>query len=144
MIEIYYAEDDPAIAESVKEYLEQYNTKVVIFNSIADAKRALINHLPSLVLLDWNMPDGQGNDLCIWIRERWSVLPVIYLTVRGDVNDIVNGFQTGADDYVVKPFDLSVLHLRIQALLRRSENKENKIIYCDDISLDKQKMVVPG
>ncbi|MCR5272583.1 MAG: response regulator transcription factor [Lachnospiraceae bacterium] len=142
MIEIYYAEDDPAIAESVKEYLEQYNTKVVIFNSIADAKRALINHLPSLVLLDWNMPDGQGNDLCIWIRERWSVLPVIYLTVRGDVNDIVNGFQTGADDYVVKPFDLSVLHLRIQALLRRSENKENKIIYCDDISLDKQKMVV--
>ena len=58
MIEIYYAEDDPAIAESVKEYLEQYNTKVVIFNSIADAKRALINHLPSLVLLDWNMPDA--------------------------------------------------------------------------------------
>ena len=122
MIEVYYAEDDEIIAESVKEYLEQQNCKVTIFGSIVDIKKALITRLPAVILLDWNMPDGQGNELCRWIRDRWNDLPVIYLTVRGDSCDIVSGFQHGADDYVVKPFDLAVLHSRILALLRRSKS----------------------
>ena len=53
------------------------------------------------------MPDGQGSELCLWIRERWKTLPIVYLTIRGDSHDIVTGFQNGADDYVVKPFDLA-------------------------------------
>lgn len=109
MIEVYYAEDDEIIGKSVKEYLEQQNCKVTVFGSIADIRKALLNHLPTVILLDWNMPDGQGNELCVWIRERWSKLPIIYLTVRGDSHDIVTGFQNGADDYVVKSFDLAVL-----------------------------------
>ena len=72
MIEVYYAEDDEMIGKSVKEYLEQQNCKVSVFDRIADAKKALIGHLPTIVLLDWNMPDGQGNELCLWIRERWK------------------------------------------------------------------------
>ena len=120
MIEVYYAEDDEMIGKSVKEYLEQQNCKVSVFDRIADAKKALIGHLPTIVLLDWNMPDGQGNELCLWIRERWKTLPIIYLTVRGDSHDIVTGFQNGADDYVVKPFELVVLYSRILALLRRT------------------------
>ena len=122
MIEIYYAEDDDVIGKSVKEYLDQHNCRVVVFDEIADIRRALLDHLPAVILLDWNMPDGQGNELCLWIRERWNDLPVIYLTVRGDSHDIVAGFQNGADDYVVKPFDLAVLHSRILALLRRTKN----------------------
>ena len=121
MIEVYYAEDDEIIGKTVKEYLEQQNCKVTVFGSIADIRKALLNHLPTVILLDWNMPDGQGNELCGWIRERWSELPIIYLTVRGDSHDIVTGFQNGADDYVVKPFDLAVLYSRIPALLRRSK-----------------------
>ena len=88
MIEVYYAEDDEMIGKSVKEYLEQQNCKVSVFDRIADAKKALIGHLPTIVLLDWNMPDGQGNELCLWIRERWKTLPIIYLTVRGDSHDM--------------------------------------------------------
>src|SRR5699024_2577085 len=84
MIEIYYAEDDVSIALSVKEYLERQNCRVSIFGSIADAKNALRNRLPSVLLLDWNMPDGQGRELCRWIRERQPELPIIFLTVRGD------------------------------------------------------------
>ena len=80
MIEVYYAEDDETIGKSVKEYLEQQNCKVSVFDRIADAKKALIGHLPTIVLLDWNMPDGQGNELCLWIRERWKTLPIIYLS----------------------------------------------------------------
>ena len=142
MIEVYYAEDDEIIGKSVKEYLEQQDCKVTVFRSIADIRKALLNHLPTIVLLDWNMPDGQGNELCGWIRERWSELPIIYLTVRGDSDDIVTGFQNGADDYVVKPFDLAVLHSRILALLRRSKSTKDTKLFCDDLMLDKEKTAV--
>lgn len=140
-MDIYYAEDDNVIAKSVKEYLEKNNAKVTIFGTIAEIKQALINHLPAVVLLDWNMPDGKGNELCSWIRKKWNDLPVVYLTVRDDVQDIVSGFQTGADDYVVKPFDLVVLYSRIQALLRRV-NKEEINYFCDDITMDIEKTTV--
>ena len=142
MIEVYYAEDDEMIGKSVKEYLEQQNCKVSVFDRIADAKKALIGHLPTIVLLDWNMPDGQGNELCLWIRERWKTLPIIYLTVRGDSHDIVTGFQNGADDYVVKPFELVVLYSRILALLRRTEGVTHTKLFCDDLILDKEKTAV--
>ncbi|HJB17023.1 MAG TPA: response regulator transcription factor [Candidatus Blautia excrementipullorum] len=142
MIEVYYAEDDEIIAKSVKEYLEQKNCKVIVFGAIADIKKTLISHLPAIILLDWNMPDGQGNELCCWIRARWNDLPVIYLTVRGDSCDIVSGFQNGADDYVVKPFDLAVLHSRILALLRRAKRSEAMKLFCDDLMLDKEKAAV--
>ena len=142
MIEIYYAEDDEIIGRSVKEYLEQQNCKVIVFGAIADIRKALISHLPAVVLLDWNMPDGQGNELCRWIRDRWSDLPVIYLTVRGDSCDIVRGFQNGADDYVVKPFDLAVLHSRILALLRRAKSTKTAKLFCDELILDKEKAAV--
>ena len=142
MIEIYYAEDDDDIGKSVKEYLDQHNCQVVVFDAIADIRKALLDHLPAVILLDWNMPDGQGNELCLWIRERWNDLPVIYLTVRGDSHDIVAGFQNGADDYVVKPFDLAVLHSRILALLRRTKNINTTKLFCDDLMLDKEKTAV--
>ena len=142
MIEIYYAEDDDVIGKSVKEYLDQHNCQVVVFDAIADIRKALLDHLPAVILLDWNMPDGQGNELCLWIRERWNDLPVIYLTVRGDSHDIVAGFQNGADDYVVKPFDLAVLHSRILALLRRTKNINTTKLFCDDLMLDKEKTAV--
>ena len=142
MIEVYYAEDDETIGESVKEYLEQQNFKVAVFDRIADVKKALISHLPTIVLLDWNMPDGQGSELCLWIRERWKTLPVIYLTVRGDSHDIVTGFQNGADDYVVKPFDLAVLYSRILALLRRTKTVTDTKLFCDGLMLDKEKTAV--
>ena len=120
MVDLYYIEDDPGIALPVKEYLEQKNFKVTICETLAQAEQALKEHVPTLVLLDWNMPDGCGDGLCRWIRRNWKELPVIFLTVRGDCADIVAGFGNGADDYIVKPFELEVLHSRILALLRRT------------------------
>ena len=67
---------------------------------------------------------------------------VIYLTVRDDSHDIVAGFQNGADDYVVKPFDLDVLYSRILALLRRAECVTDTKLFCDDLMLDKEKTAV--
>ena len=84
MIDLYYAEDDETIAQLVKEYLEQAECQVTVFHMIEDMKQALRKRQPDIILLDWNMPDGQGNDLCRWLRLRWLQLPVIFLTVRGD------------------------------------------------------------
>ena len=142
MIEVYYAEDDEVIAQSVKEYLEQQNCKVTVFGTINDIRKALGSHLPSILLFDWNMPDGQGNELCRWIRERWTDLPVIFLTVRGDSRDIIAGFQNGTDDYVVKPFELAILYSRMLALLRRAGKPKGTKLFCDNLTLDKEKMAV--
>ena len=142
MIEVYYVEDDETIVDSVKEYLVQQNCSVLIFRTISEAKRALLDHLPTLILIDWNLPDGQGNDLCRWIRIRSANLPIIFLTVRGDSHDIVAGFQNGADDYVVKPFELAVLYSRILALLRRTKALRETKLFCDDLAIDKEKLAV--
>ncbi|MDE7286169.1 MAG: response regulator transcription factor, partial [Lachnospiraceae bacterium] len=135
MIEIYYVEDDEAISGTVKEYLEQCGYKVSVFGTIASAKQALKNMLPTLVLVDWNMPDGNGNQLVLWIRAHWKELPVIFITVRGDSRDIVSGFQNGADDYVVKPFELEVLLSRIKALIRRTGDVSSQYLSCGAISI---------
>ena len=142
VVEVYYIEDDENIAQAVKEYLYEKNCIVSVFATITDAKKAITNHLPAIVLVDWNMPDGRGDMLCSWIRSRWRELPVIFLTVRGDSNDIVSGFRKGADDYVVKPFELEILYSRICALLRRAGNVSGQYLTCDRISLDQSGMMV--
>lgn len=72
----------------------------------------------------------------------WKELPVIFLTVRGESQDIVAGFSDGADDYVVKPFELEVLHSRILALLRRTQRVKETSLFCGDIVLDREKIAV--
>lgn len=142
MLEIYYAEDDPDIAGPVKTYLERKNMKVSVYGTLSQMRQAIVSCLPAMVLLDWNMPDGRGDGLCRWIRENWKELPVIFLTVRGDNTDIVSGFESGADDYVVKPFDLDVLYSRVQALLRRSGNVSGQYLSCGEIAMDLNRMRV--
>lgn len=142
-MEIYHVEDDEAIAMGVKEYLEGKNFTVKILSSIAEAKGVMLKKKPDMVLVDWNMPDGTGAVLCEWIRKRWSDLPVIFLTVKGESADVIQGFQNGADDYVVKPFELEILYSRICALLRRTQNESEKhTFFCDYIVLDSEKMTV--
>ncbi len=142
MTDLYYVEDDPDIAQAVKEFLEQKGFRVTLCVTLGQARQALSARVPALVLLDWNMPDGRGDSLCRWIRGRWRELPVIFLTVRGASHDIVSGFQNGADDYVVKPFALEVLYSRIQALLRRAGNMSEQYLSCDGIRLDRNRRIV--
>ena len=142
MADLYYVEDDPHIAAAVKEYLEDKGFRVTICATLEKAKQALRECVPSLVLLDWNMPDGHGEGLCRWIRGSWPELPIIFLTVRGDCADIVSGFRTGADDYVVKPFELEILYSRILALLRRVGNAAEQYLSCDGIRIDQNRRMV--
>ena len=142
MNDIYYVEDDESISQTVKEFLGQHGYSVFVYTTIEEAKKAFGSACPMLALLDWNMPDGSGRELSRWIRSKWKELPVILLTVRGDSRDIVSGFQSGADDYVVKPFELEVLLLRIEALLRRCGDVSRQYLSCGGISLDQKRMLV--
>ncbi len=142
MVDLYYIEDDPNIAAAVKEYLDQKKFQVTVFVTLEQARNALEERLPTLVLLDWNMPDGHGDGLCRWIRGKWKELPIIFLTVRGDCGDIVSGFQSGADDYIVKPFELEVLYSRILALLRRTGNTAEAYLSCGGITVDRKRHAV--
>lgn len=142
MIEIYYIEDDESIAMAVKEYLSQKGYLVFVFGTLESGKKALEQHIPSIVLIDWNMPDGEGNAFCRWIHSKWKEMPIIFLTVRNDTRDIISGFENGADDYVTKPFALEVLHSRMKALLRRTGNVQSQYLSCGSIAIDKSKMAV--
>ncbi len=141
-LDIFYIEDDVSIAQAVKEYFEQLNYIVTVFPMIEEVKKTMLSYVPAIVLIDWNMPDGQGDDLCRWIRSKWEDLPIIFLTARSDNHYVISGFQNGADDYVVKPFSLEILHSRILAILRRSTKKEEHRLFCDEIILDKGKLSV--
>lgn len=142
MTEIYYIEDDENIAAAVKEYLSRKGYMVSIFRTLESGKKALEHHIPNVVLIDWNMPDGEGDGCCRWIRSKWKELPIIFLTVRDDTHDIISGFEDGADDYVTKPFELEVLYSRIRALLRRAGNVQSRYLSCGPISIDRNRMAV--
>lgn len=141
MKNIFYIEDDIDIAKSVKTYLESKSFSVSIFNDISTAKNNIIKKMPALCLIDINLSDGNGKDLCKWIRKSYPELPIIFITVKNETSAIVSGFDIGADDYITKPFELDILHSRICALLRRSKNSD-KIYTCNDILLDDNKLKV--
>lgn len=131
MIDIYYVEEDEDISHAVREFLARDGYRVWVFPTLSEIKQALCCMLPSLVLVDWNMPEGDGRFLCQWIRQTWSELPVIFITVRGDPRD----------GYIVKPFALDVLMTRIRALLRGGETVQQRLT-CGALVLDRRRRQV--
>ncbi len=142
MTEIYYIEDDVQIGEAVKEYLGRRGFPVSLFCTLEEAGKAIEKRPPELLLLDWNLPDGRGDGFCRRLRAEGKEFPVIFLTVRDDPSDMVSGFSDGADDYVVKPFELEVLHSRICAVLRRAGNSGDRLLRCGGICLDPSRNTV--
>ncbi len=119
---IMIVEDEAAIRDMLNFTLSAANYKVVEAHNAEQAWQMLSNDkLPDCLLLDWMLPGVTGIDLAQRIRNRdkFSAMPIILLTARGEENDQVQGFEAGADDYVVKPFSPRALVARIKALLRR-------------------------
>lgn len=121
MANILVVEDEPAIQELVAYACSTGGHEVRRAESVASARAAIGQQLPDLVLLDWMLPDRSGIDLLKELRaeERTRGVPVIMLTARGSESDRVAGLDTGADDYVVKPFSPRELMSRLRAVLRR-------------------------
>ena len=117
---ILVVDDDATVAEVVTTYLSRAGYPVERAADGTSALAAAGSHPPDLVVLDLTLPDLDGLEVCRRLRARRPDLPVVILTARGDEDDRVLGLQTGADDYVTKPFSPRELVLRVQSVLRRA------------------------
>jgi two-component system, OmpR family, response regulator MtrA len=132
---VLVVDDDPALAEMLTIVLrgEGFDTAVV-----ADGSRALpaLRELkPDLVLLDLMLPGMNGIDVCKAIRAE-SGVPIVMLTAKGDTIDVVLGLESGADDYIVKPFKPKELVARIRARMRRQDAPESEALTIGDLKID--------
>jgi two-component system response regulator QseB len=132
---ILLVEDDALLGDGVKTGLKQAGFAVDWTQDGLAAKLALETEKYALIVLDLGLPKLSGSELLKWLRGRESKLPVLILTARDTVSDRVAGLNAGADDYLIKPFDLDELIARLNALLRRSVGLVSQTIKHGDIDL---------
>jgi two-component system response regulator MprA len=132
---ILIVEDDEAILKVLKRVLAYEGYQV---DSAPDGQAGLTmanNEHPDLIILDWMLPDMDGLDVCRRLRLVGSI-PILMLTAKDTIQDRVQGLDAGADDYVVKPFELDELLARIRALLRRTQPDRAQVLSFADLTLD--------
>ncbi|MCQ8240057.1 phosphate regulon transcriptional regulator PhoB [Rhizosaccharibacter radicis] len=136
---VLIVEDDPALAVMLRYNLEKLGYAV---DEAADGQEALLRTAeepPDIMLLDWMLPSLSGIEVCRQVRRRAATrdLPIIMLTARMEEQDSIRGLNTGADDYITKPFSMDALAARIRALLRRAQpNPPGQTLSFHDITLD--------
>jgi len=129
-------EDDPMIGASVQDGLRQEGHSVDWVRDGAAAEAAVALGVHEMILLDLGLPRRSGLDLLAGLRRRGVTLPVLVITARDSVADRVKGLDAGADDYLVKPFDLDELSARIRALKRREAGRASPLIVHGALTLD--------
>ena len=141
---ILVVEDDTGIALGLKSSLQQRGYAVDVCGTLRSAWAALRSEAFDLVLLDLGLPDGDGSQLVQRIRQAPAaagglpdaLMPVLILTARDQVADRILGLNLGADDYLVKPFDLDELQARMRALLRRAGGRAHPLLVHGDLVID--------
>lgn len=146
---ILIAEDEKKIADSLKKGLEELDYEVTVAYDGKMGEKLFNQQAWDLVILDINLPEINGLELCRRIRQRNNAVPILMLTTFGSVPDKVEGFNAGADDYMVKPFSFAELTVRIRALLKRinTENipQGNILRFADlEMNLDTKTVVRSG
>lgn len=142
---IFIVEDEPSIVALVKYNLEKENFKVLVCANGEEALKEIKLAEPDLILLDWMLPDLSGIEICKALRKdpKFKNLPIIMLTAKNQEEDKVLGLNTGADDYLAKPFSYSELIARVKALLRRSNpNVSEDVVSFRDLKIDRLKRKV--
>ena len=143
---ILLIEDDPAVAQSLKDGLEREGYHVTWKACGVEGMAYARDHNPHLILLDVRLPDGSGFDFCRQMRQSGLRQPIIMLTVQRDEIDRVLGLEMGADDYVTKPFSLRELISRIRAQLRRAYGSlaatDADLLYASDLVIDRDRAQV--
>ncbi|MDO4941218.1 MAG: response regulator transcription factor [Lachnospiraceae bacterium] len=143
MQKILIVEDDHELNQGISYALKKEGYAVRSAYSMKETQDIFYTINPDLVLLDVNLPDGDGFSLCKWIKHRAAVL---FLTARDLEEDVLQGYELGAEDYVTKPFSMKILSKRIAVILQRSEKPNHRIF--DDgflfIDFDQAKASVNG
>ena len=136
---VYVLEDDESIRELVTMALEMAQISIKSFSKISDFLEAIDKELPIVILLDIMLPDGNGLDVLTKVKAKYPHIQCIMLSALSQELDKVKGLNSGADDYITKPFSTLELIARVKAALRRCVNEE-KIL--DDLIINKDKMEV--
>ncbi|MDO4284807.1 MAG: response regulator transcription factor [Eubacteriales bacterium] len=139
MEQLLIVEDDTGLNQGLSKALKADNRQIISCQDLKTAKEQLLCGRVSLILLDINLPDGSGLDFLREIKEKASDIPVILLTANDTDMDIVDGLERGADDYITKPFSLSVLRARVNARLRKqtaSHKNADAPIHIDHFCFD--------
>lgn len=137
---VIVVEDEDALATLLQYNLEKEGYSVSIAGDGEEALMLAAEATPDLVLVDWMLPKVSGIEVCRRLRARQETanVPLIMLTAKGEESDRVRGLDTGADDYIVKPFSMTELFARIRAVLRRIRpGLAEDVVKCGDILIDR-------
>ncbi|KJF74929.1 MULTISPECIES: response regulator transcription factor [Rhizobium/Agrobacterium group] len=143
---VLLVEDDHVLGEALRDHVAAAGHAVDWFKMLDDATAATLTMAYGLILLDMRLPDGEGITLLQSLRNRDDSTPVIILTAHDQVSDRIAGLNAGADDYLVKPFDLNELSARMLAVSRRYEGRSAPVIRLPGIEINQvaRNIVVDG
>lgn len=146
ILRVLLVEDDQVLGEALRDHVAAAGHAVDWFTRVADATAATETVLYGLILLDLRLPDGSGLSLLRSLRMRGDGTPVIILTAHDQISDRIEGLNSGADDYLVKPFDLGELSARMLAVSRRYVGKATPTVRLPGIEIDQvhRKVLVEG
>ncbi|MGV8984825.1 MAG: response regulator transcription factor [Cypionkella sp.] len=129
-------EDTEDVAAAVVESFARRGDAVDLVGTVADAVASLAVQDYDIAILDVQLPDGEGTEVLRALRQAGRTVPVLMLTARGEIEARIAALDQGADDYMVKPFDLGELHARVRALVRRTGAERAGVISYSDITFD--------
>jgi two-component system copper resistance phosphate regulon response regulator CusR len=137
-MKILLVEDEPKLASFIKKGFEEEGYELTIAYDGQIGKQMILNNYYDIAILDVNLPGINGFELCKIIREENNKLPVIFLTALDSLNNKVEGFESGADDYLVKPFEFKELLLRVRSIVGRYTQslKTHKVLRVGDLELN--------
>lgn len=136
LVRVLLIEDDPGLGVAVRDQVTDEGHSVDWVTRLADARDHIVSAPYDVVLLDLMLPDGRGLNFLRSIRSRGDATPVIIMTAMDQVSDRIAGLNAGADDYLVKPFDLHEFTARLAAVTRRYHGNPNPLVTLGDLNVD--------
>lgn len=135
-MKVLIIEDNQELAESIRQFLEQESYICETAESCTDAKNKLVSFRYDCILLDIMLPDGNGLTLLRFIRSEKIESGILIMSAKNALDDKIEGLETGADDYLTKPFHLPELHARLRAIFRRKKMNGDNTVQVNEISVN--------
>lgn len=142
LLNLLLVEDDALLADAICDGVRQQAWAIEHATHAGAARVMLLQHAYSAILLDLGLPGESGLSVLAWLRERYDSTPVLIITARGQLSERIKGLDSGADDYLIKPFELDELLARVRALIRRSQGRVLGDMVCGDVKVDPERRVV--
>lgn len=142
LLSILLVEDDRMLSDAVAAALRQDSWHVDAAHDAQSAQIALVDHAYVALLLDLGLPNGSGLEVLRSVRARYDATPTLIITARDELGERIRGLDAGADDYIVKPFQIDELLARLRAVLRRARGQVAPVLNYRDISVDPARRVV--